>query len=170
MATRANHKLNFKFFGPYLILQRVGKVAYKLQLPPSANIHPVVHVSQLKLSVGNRQVSSALPDAMSHMQVPVQILDKRIVMRGGKAVQQVLIKWSQGDDPLSSWEDEEALRSKFPEAAAWGQAEFQGGDNVRRRLQVVEETETKEEEATVQTTGRRNRKPNPRVSGAEWVN
>jgi hypothetical protein len=170
VATRANHKLSFKFFGPYLILQRVGKVAYKLQLPPSASIHPVVHVSQLKLSVGNRQVSSALPDAMSQMQVPVQILDRRIVMRGGKAVQQVLIKWSQGDDTLSSWEDEEALRSKFPEAAAWGQAEFQGGDNVRRRLQVVEETETKEEEATVQTTGRRNRKPNPRVSGAEWVN
>jgi transposase InsO family protein len=45
VATRANHKLSFKYFGPYTILEKIGKVAYKLQLPPSATVHPVVHVS-----------------------------------------------------------------------------------------------------------------------------
>jgi transposase InsO family protein len=30
VARHANHKLSFKFFGPYMALQRVGKVAYKL--------------------------------------------------------------------------------------------------------------------------------------------
>jgi hypothetical protein len=52
VATRANHKLSFKYFSLYPIIQRIGAVAYKLQLPPSATIHPVVHVSQLKCSVG----------------------------------------------------------------------------------------------------------------------
>lgn len=43
--TRANRKLSFKFYGPFQIVQRVGSVAYKLNLPVTSLIHPVVHVS-----------------------------------------------------------------------------------------------------------------------------
>jgi hypothetical protein len=53
VAPRANHKLAFKFFGPYRILKRIGKVAYRLQLPDSVSVHLVFHVSQLKHSPGN---------------------------------------------------------------------------------------------------------------------
>jgi hypothetical protein len=42
IAARSNQKLAFKFFGPYTIVQRVGPVAYKLQLPASSHIHPVI--------------------------------------------------------------------------------------------------------------------------------
>jgi hypothetical protein len=42
-------------------------------------------------------------------------------------VAQVLVRWSGMDTSLASWEDEAPLRMKFPAAAAWGQASFQGG-------------------------------------------
>jgi hypothetical protein len=54
VAPHANHKLAFKFFGPYRILERIGKVAYRLQLSDSASVHLVFHVLQLKHSPGIR--------------------------------------------------------------------------------------------------------------------
>jgi hypothetical protein len=59
---RANQKLSFKFFGPFQVLDRVGAVAYHLDLSNHSTIHLVVHVCQLKLTVGFKgNVSFELP-------------------------------------------------------------------------------------------------------------
>lgn len=52
VAPRSHHKLLFKFYGPYEVLERVGSVAYRLALPSSSRIHPIIHVSQLKKALG----------------------------------------------------------------------------------------------------------------------
>jgi hypothetical protein len=93
LAPRANQKLAFKFFGPYTVLQRVGSVAYKLDLPASSSVHPVFHVSQLKKAVGsNIQVTPTIPSELTEFQVPEKILKRRLVSRGVKSVIQVLVK------------------------------------------------------------------------------
>ena len=59
--TRAtNEKLAHHFQGPYCVLERVGKVAYRLELLPSAQVHPVFHVSRLRKYVSLAD-SSACP-------------------------------------------------------------------------------------------------------------
>lgn len=83
VARRANHKLSFKYFGPFQVLQRVGLVAYKLALPPSCHIHLVIHVSQLKVARGyNPHVLSTEPFQWNHWQSPQQFLDRRITKKG----------------------------------------------------------------------------------------
>jgi hypothetical protein len=46
---RVKGKLSPRYIGPFLILEKCGNVAYKLELPPSlVGVHNIFHVSQLK--------------------------------------------------------------------------------------------------------------------------
>lgn len=130
-APRANHKLAYKFFGPYKILERVGEVVYRLDLPASSKVHPMFHVSLLRnVLKPDQQILRSLPPPEAHLQIPALILQRRVVMRGAKRVLQVLVQWSNGSTKLATWEDLETLKQMFPRAPAWGQAASQQGKIV----------------------------------------
>ncbi|KAK3135673.1 hypothetical protein QOZ80_5BG0422020 [Eleusine coracana subsp. coracana] len=99
-------------------------------------------------------------------QVPIQVLKRRLVDRGGAMISQVLVQWSGQSKELATWEDEVALRDKFPQASAWGQAAFQGGKNVSTATMALSEAGT---EGGKVRRGARARKPNVRTSGSEWA-
>lgn len=111
----------------------MGNVAYKLQLPASARIHPVVHVSQLKKAIADPSaVSTDLPVMYTQMQVvqPSRICGSRMIRRGGKQIPQVQLEWEGISSSCTCWEPLFAVVAAYPDAPAWGQAAFSGEGNV----------------------------------------
>ena len=117
MAHRTSNKLLAKFFGPFLVLARIGAVAYKLQLPEDSKIHPVFHISQLRKHVGARPVQSTLPEVDEDGMIaaePVAVLDRKLGKLGNRAAVYVLIQWSIGSKEEATWELYSDIEQKFP--------------------------------------------------------
>ena len=102
-------------------------MAYKLDLPESAKIHPVIHVSQLKRHVPSTEiVSDELIDPVSVL-TPLHLIDTRLVKKGTTTHTELQVQWSGWPEKLTTWEEEFDLRRRYPDAPAWGQAGFLRG-------------------------------------------
>ena len=51
---KKDNKLSPKYYGPYKVLQKIGTMAYKLELLASSRVHLVFHVSCLKEVIGDK--------------------------------------------------------------------------------------------------------------------
>lgn len=134
IARRSNQKLSYKYFGPYKIQQRVGAVAYKLDLPQGSKIHPVVHVSLLKPALPT-QVTAELDlplhcVSMDESTVPIAIVDTKELQAGNKNFTMVLVQWSNMPSSWVTWENKNRLFEDYPNSPAWGQAGKQAEGNV----------------------------------------
>lgn len=118
VALRKNLKLSARYFGPFQVEARIGKVAYRLQLPSGSKVHPVFHVSQLKKKLGKNKVPiQSLPyaDDDGNFRIePIAVVDRRLVKRNNKPVNQVLVQWSNSTPEDATWEDYNFITSQFP--------------------------------------------------------
>ncbi|CAL1414734.1 unnamed protein product [Linum trigynum] len=115
---RQGNKLDARYFGPYRVVTRIGAVAYKLALPAESKIHPVFHVSQLKLC---RSVvppaALQLPDSDDNGSLklaPAGILARRFVNQNNRAVTQILVQWTHQPVEDATWEDLSNFKQQFP--------------------------------------------------------
>lgn len=105
---RTSHKLSYKYFGPYLIVQRIGTVAYELQLPSTSKVHPVFHVSQLKKALPPSV--EATPDdhlSLLHLDAATtsyQVLDSCLRKVGSSAKPYHLLHWNVWPQHWATWE------------------------------------------------------------------
>ena len=177
-----NQKLSFRYFGSFKILQKIGNVAYKLDLPATSSVHPVFHVSQLKAAVtAPDQVSAEIPKTPAAFQYPLKILQRRRHRHNNTVIDQILVQWSMWPAHLATWEDEQALKLIFPVAPAWGQASSQGGRNVTKPPVSEPETEggtddgeaiaggEMTQEAIQPTRPKRKVQPNSKYFGPSWT-
>ncbi|GKD31487.1 retrotransposable element Tf2 [Tanacetum coccineum] len=113
------NKFSSKFFGPFKIIQRIGQVAYKLDLPSNSQIHNVFHVSKLRKCrhPSHDQASGTLPpcDISGVFLVePLAILDRKMAKKGNGMEIYVLVQWTNGTIEDATWESVIELQSKFP--------------------------------------------------------
>jgi ribosomal protein L21E len=114
VTTKRSLKLSPRFYGPFQIVRKVGKVAYELDLPVTARIHPVFHVSQLKLKLGSmNSLLPKLPPVDVHgvfQSEPLKILARRCKKQGTRAITEILVQWVGQSVDDASWEELFALQ------------------------------------------------------------
>jgi len=118
VAFRRSLKISPRFYGPFLILQKIGKVAYRLDLPPGSLVHPVFHVSQLKEKLGVSAVPIPTLPPVDRFGVfrpePEEVLDRRSRKYHNRAVVDLLIRWHGQTAAEATWEPFNRLKADFP--------------------------------------------------------
>ncbi|XP_057520882.1 uncharacterized protein LOC130801133 [Amaranthus tricolor] len=113
-------KLSPLFIGPYEILERVGKLAYRLALPNSLEkVHDVFHVSQLKryLAAASHVLDPEiveLDETLSYSEQPVHILDTKVRSTRRKDIIMVKVLWENHERKAATWETKTFMREKYP--------------------------------------------------------
>ncbi|GKB72082.1 ty3-gypsy retrotransposon protein, partial [Tanacetum coccineum] len=107
-----------RYYGSYEILERIGKVAYRLALPVTSKIHPVFHVSILKPFLGSESEAVAeIPGESDEgfvVEQPLTVCGSRFVLRDGSLVKQVLVQWAGRSPEDATWEYLSDFRAAYP--------------------------------------------------------
>ena len=112
-------KLLPRFIGPFKILERVGTVAYRLDLPPSmSSVHEVFHVYMLRRYTPDpahvvdwREIEVDTDGTFE--EGPVCIIDSRDQVLQRKTVRLVRVLWQHRGVEESTWEREDMMRATY---------------------------------------------------------
>ena len=106
-----NKKLHQQRAGPFKVLEKVGSLAYRLELPPVMQIHPVISIAQLEpvpaatdpYSRPRNVIPPAVTEGKEEEAKPYELeklLDKRVSEAG---VIRYLVKWKDHGNEHNVW-------------------------------------------------------------------
>ncbi|KAI3804484.1 hypothetical protein L1987_26058 [Smallanthus sonchifolius] len=113
-------KLAPRFVCPFKILERIWKVAYKLDLPKELNnVHPTFHVSNLKKCLADENLQIPLDEvhideSMHFVEKLVEITDREVKQLKRSRIPIVKVRWESKRGPEFTWEHEDQIKVKYP--------------------------------------------------------
>nr|GEZ84256.1 putative reverse transcriptase domain-containing protein [Tanacetum cinerariifolium] len=113
-------KLNPRYVGLFKVLERVGDVAYKLNLLEElSRVHNTFYVSNLKKCHADEPLAVPLDglhfdDKLHFVEVPVEIMDREVKRLKQSQIPLVKVRWNSKRGPEFTWEREDQFRKKYP--------------------------------------------------------
>ncbi|GJS01709.1 putative reverse transcriptase domain-containing protein [Tanacetum coccineum] len=112
-------KLNPRYVGPFKVLDKVGAIAYKLELPQElSRFHSTFHVSNLKKCYSDEPLAIPLDgfhidDKLHFMEEPVEIMNREIKRLKQSRILIVKVRWNSRRGPEFTWECEDQFQKKY---------------------------------------------------------
>ncbi|GKE68707.1 putative reverse transcriptase domain-containing protein [Tanacetum coccineum] len=113
-------KLKSRYVGPFKVLEKVGFVAYKLELPQELRrVHNTFHVFNLKKCYSDEPLAVPLEglhvdDKLRFMEEPIEIMDREVKRLKQRCIPIVKVRWNSMRGPEFTWEHKDQLQKKYP--------------------------------------------------------
>ncbi|GJV04313.1 putative reverse transcriptase domain-containing protein [Tanacetum coccineum] len=112
-------KLNPRYVGPFKVLEKVGSIAYKLELPQElSRVYNTFHVSNLKKCYSDEPLAVMLEglhvdDKLHFVKEPVEIMDREVKQLKQSRIPIVKVRWNSRRGPEFTWEREDQFQKKY---------------------------------------------------------
>ncbi|GJT32879.1 hypothetical protein Tco_0923298 [Tanacetum coccineum] len=115
-----NHKKPLEIRIGYKIFERVGLVAYRIELPKElSGIHDVFHVLNFKKCLTDETllvplVEIRITDKLQFIEEPLEIMDHKVKRLKHSRIPIVKVRWNSLRGPGFTWKRKDQMKRKYP--------------------------------------------------------